>query len=106
MVKRAKITTETYDSKPKALDKLLGTTPKTTTTEQEAGEQTTTTETPTLNRTYQPTSVYLDDDQLSKIDDLVYEYRKRTGKRTSRNAIIRAFVNHTSIEDIINLLRS
>ena len=102
MPKRAKITDEAQYRKQTAIDKLVGSSPTPDATPEPAPPP----EKPKGERTYKPTSIYLDDNQLDKLDDLAHEYRKRTRKRTNRNEIMRALVDHTSIEDIINVLRS
>jgi len=110
-MKRAKVTADTFSKKPTALDKLIGSTPapapEPVTQEQPpTAEQSTAPERPATQRTYKPTSFYLDDMQLDKLDDLAHEYKKRTGKRINRNDIIRTLVDQTAIEDVIKLLRA
>lgn len=102
MTRRAKITDEGQYRKQTAIDKLVGNNP----TPDAAPEPALPAAKPKGERTYKPTSIYLDDNQLDKLDDLAHEYGKRTHRRTNRNAIIRALVTHTSIEDIVNVLTS
>ena len=99
MVKRAKVTAETYDEKkPSALDRLVGNTPES------RGEPAPTPPSQASARTYKPTSIYLDDTQLDKLDELSLEYKKRRGKRINRNDIIRALVDRTDLDEIIRLI--
>ena len=46
------------------------------------------------------TSIYFTPEEVNKLDDLAYEYKKRTGKRINRNDIVRYLVDHCSIEDL------
>lgn len=105
MVKRAKVTTDTYDKKPSALDRLVGNvTPPPVESEQPE-------EAPSMHephpggRTYKPTSIYLDDEQLDKLDDLAHDFKKRTRKRINRNDIVRALVDMADLDTILKIIR-
>jgi hypothetical protein len=104
MVKRAKVTADTFDKKASAIDKLVG---NTQIQEIEAEKEQSTP--PILpkqdsQRTYKPTSFYLDESQLDKLDDLSHEYKKRTGKRINRNDIVRALIDETDLEHLLRLI--
>lgn len=48
-------------------------------------------------------SFYLTTEQAEKLDDLAYEHKKRTGRRTNRNEIVRYLIDACSIEHLENL---
>ena len=115
MVKRVKVTAETFDKKPSALDKLVGGRAPQEAVEvqqQRAGAeaetptpQETTPARPAIQRTYKPTSIYLDDSQLDKLDDLAHEYKKRTGKRINRNDVVRALVDQADLPSVLAAIK-
>lgn len=45
-------------------------------------------------------SFYLTHEQAGKLDDLAYEYKKRTGKRVNRNDIVRYLIDGCSIDSL------
>jgi hypothetical protein len=106
MVKRAKVTADTFEKKPNALDKLVGNTRTEPEREESRVETETQPEKAVGQRTYKPTSFYLDDNQLEKLDELALAYKKRTGKRINRNDIVRALVDETGLEEIVRLIRA
>jgi hypothetical protein len=54
-------------------------------------------------RNVKPTSFYLTDKQLRKLDDLAYIYNGRTGKRINRNDVIRHLVDTCDIGNLHDL---
>ncbi len=54
-------------------------------------------------RNVKPTSFYLTDKQLRKLDDLAYIYNGRTGKRINRNDVIRHLVDTCDIGNLHGL---
>jgi len=55
----------------------------------------------TEEREHKPTSFYLTDDALRKLDRLAYEYNQQTGKRINRNHIVRHLVEDVSLGDLL-----
>jgi hypothetical protein len=102
MVKRAKVTTETFDKKLSALDRLIGNQPQQPATPEP--EQPATQEEAKGERTYKPTSFYLNDPLLDKLDDLAHDYKKHTGRRINRNDIVRALIIDTDLANVIRVL--
>ncbi len=47
------------------------------------------------------TSFYLTQAQLDKLDELVYAYKRQTGKRINRNDIVRFLVDHARLETLL-----
>jgi hypothetical protein len=45
---------------------------------------------------------YLRPDQVEKLDDLVTAYKRRTGQRTNRNALMRLLIDRVDIELILS----
>jgi hypothetical protein len=105
MVKRAKVTAETFEKRQSAIDKLVGNTPAPSEETQSREEVETQQEKLKGQRTYKPTSFYLDEGQLDKLDDLEHGYKKRTGKRINRNDIIRHLIDYTDLESIVRSLK-
>ena len=83
-----------------------------TTVEQQNGETVepslSNTATPLDRETVKPglikTSFYLRLGQSEKLDDLAYGYKKRTGKRIDRQDIVRALIDSSELETLLNLL--
>jgi hypothetical protein len=50
---------------------------------------------------YEKVTFYLTPGQVEKLDDLVHDYRKRTGKRINRTEIIRFLVEHARLETLL-----
>lgn len=48
-------------------------------------------------------SFYLTTEQAEKLDDLAYEHKKRTGRRTNRNEIVRYLIDACRIENLEDL---
>ena len=46
-------------------------------------------------------TVYFAKEQVEKLDDLVYQYRKQTGRRINRNMIIRHLVNQITLDQLV-----
>lgn len=107
MVKRVKVTADTFDKKPSALDKLVGNVPDNMVAEKKEaaveGEAEPKVKAPTT-RNYKPTSFYLDETQLDKLDELVHEYKKRTGKRINRNDVVRSSIDKVGLTSLIAAL--
>ena len=101
MVNRAKVTPDTFERKQSAIDKLVGNNP------QVVEQETKTVDTPTQEqpRTYKPTSIYLSEGQLDKLDELALEYKKKSGKRINRNDIVRALVDNTDIDSLLRVIK-
>ena len=57
----------------------------------------------TVKRGLTKTSFYLRPDQIEKLDDLAHECKKRTGRRIDRQDIIRALIDNTDLENILQL---
>lgn len=55
------------------------------------------------NKKDHKTSFYLTQEQTDKLDDLAYEYKKRTGQRINRNDIVRHLINQCSIDTLSNV---
>src|SRR5437867_4265873 len=49
------------------------------------------------------TSFYIRAEQIEKLDDLAHEYKKRTGKRIDRQDIVRALIDETNLDTLLNL---
>src|SRR6266849_4277832 len=105
MVKRAKVTAETYEKKPSALDRLVGNVPVASEEPQRREEPEIPQMKPAGQRTYKPTSFYLDDAQIDKLDDLEHGYKKRTGKRINRNDIVRHLIDQVDLEILVATLK-
>ncbi len=105
MVNRAKVTPDTFERKQSAIDKLVGNSPQVV--EQEKKPETKTEDTPTQEqqRTYKPTSIYLSDGQLDKLDELALEYKKKIGRRINRNDIVRALVDSTDLDNLLRVIK-
>jgi hypothetical protein len=50
---------------------------------------------------YQKTTFYLTPGQLDTLDDLAYNYKRRTGKRIDRQDIVRFLVDHAQLETLL-----
>jgi hypothetical protein len=100
MVNRAKVTPDTFERKQSAIDKLVGNSPQVV-------EETKAVDTPTQEqqRTYKPTSIYLSERQLDKLDELALEYKKKSGKRINRNGIVRALVDSTDLDSLLRVIK-
>lgn len=48
--------------------------------------------------TREKVTFYLRPDQVEKLDELVITYKRRTGRRTNRNALMRLLLDHVDIE--------
>lgn len=99
MAKKVQIPDNLYDEEPGAIQKLTGGVRPTTTAQTAPVEETK----PAKNRTVKPTSFYLTDKQIRKLDDLAYTYNGRTGKRINRNDIIRHLVDKCDVGDLQGL---
>jgi hypothetical protein len=97
-VKRATVGAETFDNKkpPTAIDKLVSGSAQ----EEEQPEAPATT---TGQRVHKPTSIYLDEAQLRKLDRLAYEYNEQKGTRINRNHIIRHLVEDVQLGDLLRV---
>jgi hypothetical protein len=97
-IKRAAVGAETFDKQPTAIDKLVSGPSRS-----EAGEAQP--ETPAASqgqqRVHKPTSFYLDDEQIRKLDRLAYEYNEQKGTRINRNHIIRHLVGIVELGDLL-----
>lgn len=81
---RAVITAEnTYNSKPTALDKLTG-------------QSSETVKQP--NSEFEKVSFYLRPDQIDKLDELTFAYKKRTGKRINRIELVRQLIDLCTLD--------
>ncbi len=49
------------------------------------------------------TTFYLRPDQLDKLDELVYQYKKRTGRRINRNDVVRQLVDQADVEALLGV---
>ncbi len=49
----------------------------------------------------QKTTFYLTPGQLDMLDELAYDYKRRTGKRINRNDIVRFLVEHARLEALL-----
>ena len=47
------------------------------------------------------TSFYLRADQLDKLDELAYAYKRRTGRRIDRQDIVRALIDRCTLDDLL-----
>ncbi len=47
------------------------------------------------------TTLYLSPDQSDKLDDLAMSYRRRTGKRITRNMLLRKLIDRATLDDIL-----
>src|SRR6266700_3562964 len=52
-------------------------------------------------RVHKPTSFYLDDETLKRLDKLAYEYNQQTGKRINRNHIIRYLAGQVELGELL-----
>ncbi len=48
------------------------------------------------------TSFYLRTDQLDKLDELAYAYKRRTGRRIDRQDIVRQLVDRCALDDLLS----
>lgn len=99
--KRPTITADVY--RDTALDKLVGAIPPA----QEAverKEEPPAQEKKTQNRNYDPTTFYLNDEQLTKLDELALAFKKHKRKRIGRNEIVRALVDQVDLQMLLNLI--
>jgi hypothetical protein len=101
-LKHPTITADVY--KDTALDKIVGEAPsaqKGRETKQQPAAQ----EKKVQNRNYEPTTFYLNDEQLTKLDELALAFKKRKKKRLGRNEIIRALVDQVDLQMLLNLIK-
>ncbi len=54
-------------------------------------------------RKQKPTSFYLDDETLRRLDRLAYEYNVQTGKRINRNHIVRFLTAGVELGDLLKV---
>ena len=47
------------------------------------------------------TTFYLRPDQLDKLDELAYAYKKRTGRRIDRQDIVRLLIDRCTLDDLL-----
>lgn len=97
-IKRATVGEETFDNKkPSAIDKLVSG------SQQNEEEEVVETPTTTSQRIHKPTSFYLDEEQLRKLDRLAYEYNEQKRTRINRNHIIRHLVGEIQLGDLLRV---
>ncbi len=97
-VKRSTVGAETFDKTQTAIDKLTagGGTEQSIAQEEQTSRS-------TEERKQKPTSFYLDDDTLRKLDRLAYEYNQHTGKRINRNHIIRYLASDVELGQLLRV---
>lgn len=49
------------------------------------------------------TTFYLRPDQLDQLDELVYQYKKRTGRRINRNDVVRQLIDQADVEALLGV---
>ena len=103
--KKVQISSDLYGKEPGAVEKLAGdtgpgTAPATANPTSDAVEEV---KPQGKTRNVKPTSFYLTDKQLRKLDDLAYLYNGRTGKRINRNDVIRHLVDTCDIGSLHGL---
>lgn len=98
-VKRAEVPDDAFNNRS-AIEKLTGVPAGQSATLSGAEEQDIKT---TEERKQKPTSFYLDDETLRRLDRLAYEYNGQTGKRINRNHIVRFLTAKVELGDLLQV---
>lgn len=114
--KRASVPSNAFGASPSALDKLTGRAPA-----DDVGQQNRDTVKPENSNTVktqdsdtadmqdladdsstrEKLSFYLRPDQIDKLDEMVLSYKRRTGKRTNRNALMSQILDRVDLDFIL-----
>jgi hypothetical protein len=101
-LKRPTITADVYNNT--ALDKIVGAAPPAQPPVDRSQEPAAQEKNP-QHRNLEPTTFYLNDEQVTKLDELALAFKKRKKKRIGRNEIIRALVNQVDLQMLLDLIR-
>lgn len=78
--------------------------PSSTTVERLDSETATQSNSATTQRSLAKTSFYIRPDQADKLDDLAYHFKRQRGKRIDRQDIIRALIDNSSLDQLLDFI--